>query len=47
MTAGKVKLTIYVSQEIAKALWHARAETRKPISHIIEEAVSSFLTPKK
>lgn len=35
----KTKLTIYVSKNTIKTLWHNRAETGKPISHTVEQLV--------
>ena len=39
----KTKLTIYVSEDTVKSLWHNRAETRQPISHTIEQLVTKHL----
>lgn len=38
-TSKKTKLTIYVSEDAVKLLWHNRAETGKPISHTVEQLV--------
>ena len=42
----KVKQTFYLSKEAAKLLWHNRAETREPISHVIERLVMKHLGGK-
>ena len=39
----KAKLTIYVSKNTIKALWHNRAETGEPISHTVEQLVTEKL----
>lgn len=39
----KTKLTIYVSRNTIKTLWHNRAETGKPISHTVERLVTEGL----
>lgn len=39
----KTKLTVYVSKDAHKRLWHDRAETGKPISHTVERLVIAGL----
>lgn len=39
----KSKLTIYLSEDAVKMLWHNRAETGKPISHTVEQLVMKQL----
>lgn len=39
----KIKLTIYISEDAVKSLWHNRAETGKPISHTVEQLVVKHL----
>lgn len=43
----KTKLTIYVSKDTIKTLWHNRAETGKPISHTVEQLVTEALEQSK
>ncbi|PJC46254.1 MAG: hypothetical protein CO036_03790 [Candidatus Omnitrophica bacterium CG_4_9_14_0_2_um_filter_43_12] len=43
----KTKLTIYVSRNTIKTLWHNRAETGKPISHTVERLVTEGLEQDK
>jgi hypothetical protein len=43
----KTKLTIYVSKNTIKTLWHNRAETGKPISHTVEQLVTEALEQSK
>ena len=43
----KTKLTIYVSKDTIKTLWHNRAETGKPISHTVERLVAEGLEQSK
>ena len=43
----KTKLTIYVSKDTIKTLWHNRAETGKPISHTVERLVTEGLEQSK
>lgn len=45
--AEKTKLTIYVSKDMIKTLWHNRAETGKPISHTVERLVTEGLEQTK
>lgn len=41
-TAGKkIRLTLYISKEARRLLWHARGDTGKPISIIFEDLVFS------
>jgi hypothetical protein len=42
-TIERTKLTIYISKEAVKSLWHNRAETGEPISHTIEQLVIKHL----
>lgn len=37
----KIRLTLYVSKEARRLLWHARGDTEKPISAIFEDLVFS------
>lgn len=46
-TTEKTKLTIYVSKDMVKTLWHNRAETGKPISHTVEQLVTEGLRQNK
>jgi hypothetical protein len=39
----RTKLTIYISKEAVKSLWHNRAETGEPISHTVEQLVVKHL----
>ena len=39
----KTKLTIYISEDAVKSLWHNRAETGEPISHTVEQLVVKHL----
>ena len=43
----KTKLTIYVSKNTIKTLWHNRAETGRPISHTVERLVTEGLEQTK
>ncbi len=43
----KTKLTIYVSKNTIKTLWHNRAETGRPISHTVERLVTEGLEQGK
>lgn len=42
----KTKLTIYISKDTVKALWHNRADTGEPISHTIEKLVIESIGKK-
>lgn len=37
----KIRLTLYISREARRLLWHARGDTEKPISTIFEDLVFS------
>lgn len=42
IAAGKkIRLTLYISEEARRLLWHARGDTGKPISTIFEDLVFS------
>lgn len=43
----KTKLTIYVSEDTVKTLWHNRADTGKSISHTVEQLVNEHLGKNK
>lgn len=43
----KTKLTIYISEDTVKALWHNRADTGEPISHTIEKLVIENIGKKQ
>jgi hypothetical protein len=43
----KTKLTIYVSKNTIKTLWHNRAETGEPMSHTVEKLVMQHLGKTK
>ncbi len=43
----KTKLTIYISKETVKSLWHNRAETGEPISHTVEKLVIDYIGKSK
>jgi len=43
----KTKLTIYVSRDTIKTLWHNRAETGMPISHTVERLVTEGIEQHK
>lgn len=43
----KTKLTIYISKDTIKTLWHNRAETGEPISHTVERLVTEGLKQSK
>ena len=40
---GKSKLTVYISKETIKLLWHNRAETGKPMSHTVEQLITKHI----
>ena len=40
---GKAKLTIYISKETIKLLWHNRAETGEPMSHTVEQLITKHI----
>jgi hypothetical protein len=40
---GKTKLTVYISKETVKLLWHNRAETGNPMSHTVEQLIMKHI----
>lgn len=43
--ASKVRVVVYLPKPIAVRLRHLRADTRRPVSAIVHEAVDRFLDP--
>lgn len=39
----KMKLTVYVSREVSRLLWHTRVETGKSISSTVENLILKHL----
>lgn len=39
----KTKQTLYLSRKAIKLLWHNRAETGEPISHMVEQLIMKHI----